>query len=58
MNDVTLNQRLGVLWGEVRESPLAKRQLAAKYKAQLSSAVLARADKSQGRLVFNNTCAA
>ncbi|MBI4626887.1 MAG: c-type cytochrome, partial [Verrucomicrobia bacterium] len=28
------------------------------YKAQLSSAVLARADKSQGRLVFNNTCAA
>jgi putative membrane-bound dehydrogenase-like protein len=58
LNDATLNKKLGEVWGELRDSPSDKQQLMARWKIQLSSAALAKADKSQGRMVFNTVCAA
>jgi len=58
LNDATLNKKLAEVWGELRDSPTDKRQLIAGWKAQFTPAALAKADKSQGRSVFNIACAA
>jgi putative heme-binding domain-containing protein len=58
LNDAALTHRLGEVWGEIRDTPEAKKQLLAKYKAELSSAALAAGDQSQGRAVFASVCAA
>ena len=58
LNDATITRRLGEVWGEVRDTPEAKKQLLAKYKAELTPAQLAAADHSQGRAVFAATCGA
>jgi putative heme-binding domain-containing protein len=58
LNDAALNQRLVEVWGELRDSPADKQQLIARWKAQFTPAALAKADKSQGRSVFNTACAA
>jgi putative membrane-bound dehydrogenase-like protein len=87
LNDAALTKRLGEIWGEIRETPAAKLELLAKYKAELSPragrggpvggrgptatrggnafssaanipAGLTFADRSAGRVVFANTCAA
>ena len=57
-NDPALTQLLGVAWGELRESAADKQQLIAKFKAQLTPGVLAKADLASGRVVFNTACAA
>ncbi len=41
LNDAAITRRLGEVWGEVRDTPEAKKQLLAKYKAELSPAQLA-----------------
>ena len=56
-NDANLTKRLGEVWGELRDSPSEKRQLVAVLKARLTPDVLAAADKSAGRVVFNTACA-
>jgi putative membrane-bound dehydrogenase-like protein len=56
-NDAKINKRLAEVWGELRDSPAEKRQLIAKWKAQLTAEVLAKADKTNGRVLFNKTCA-
>ena len=58
LNDRALNEKLAQVWGELRENPGDKQQLIAKWKAQLTPAQLAKADLSQGRVVFNTACAA
>lgn len=58
LNDETLNKRVAEVWGELRDSPTEKRQQIAKWKGQLDPAALAKADKGQGRSVFNIACAA
>ncbi len=58
LNDAELNQELAEVWGELRDSPADQRQRIAKWKAQLTPDALAKADKSQGRAVFNIACAA
>ncbi len=85
LNDAALTKRLGEIWGEVRDTPAAKLQLLATYKAELTLRAgrggqggarggaaarggnatgtgmptpLASADRSAGRLVYANTCAA
>ncbi len=58
LNDTGLNAKLAKVWGELRDSPGEKQQLMAKWRVQLTPAALAKADKSQGRLVFNTVCAA
>lgn len=55
--DAALNQRLGEVWGQLRDSPADKRAFIARLKAGLTPAVLAAADKSAGRMVFSNACA-
>jgi putative heme-binding domain-containing protein len=57
-NDPVLTKRLGEVWGELRDSPDDKQKLIAQWKAKLTPATLAAADKSQGRVVFNTACAA
>lgn len=56
--DAALTQRLAEVWGQLRESPAEKKQFIAQLKTKLTPAVLAAADKSQGRVVFNTACAA
>ena len=58
LNDAVLNKKLGEAWGELRESPSDKRQLITKWKTRLTPIALAKADKSEGRIVFNTACAA
>lgn len=80
LNDVGLTKRLAEIWGEIRDTPAAKQQLLASYKAELTAAgpgarggrgaggagrggnapatAVVRGDRSAGRLVFANTCAA
>jgi putative membrane-bound dehydrogenase-like protein len=58
LNDAALNKKLAEIWGELRDPSSDKQQLIAKWKTQLTPPALAKADKSQGRLVFNTVCAA
>ena len=57
LNDAALSRRLAEVWGEVRDTPEAKKQLLTKYKAELTPALLASANQSQGRAVFATSCA-
>ena len=57
-NDPALTERLGKVWGQLRDSPAEKQQFIAQLKTNLTPAVLAAADKSAGRVVYNNACAA
>ncbi len=57
-NDPALTKRLTEVWGELRDSPDDKKRSIAKLKAHLTPAVIARANKSQGRVIFEKTCAA
>ncbi|MFO1005662.1 MAG: PVC-type heme-binding CxxCH protein [Planctomycetaceae bacterium] len=52
-----LTKLLTEVWGELRDSPEDKLALIQKLKQQLTPEVLHSADKGQGRLVFNRTCA-
>ncbi|MFN6106931.1 MAG: PVC-type heme-binding CxxCH protein, partial [Planctomycetaceae bacterium] len=57
LQDEALSQKLTEVWGETRESPADKQALAAKLKAQLTPERLAEANVSQGRALFQKTCA-
>ena len=57
LRDATVRKKLAEVWGELRDSPADKRQLMAKWKAQITSEALAKADKGHGRVVFNLACA-
>lgn len=52
-----LTERLNEVWGELRDSPADKQQLMAKWKSQLTTDTLAKADKQQGRVEFSKICA-
>ena len=58
LNDAALTKQLGEVWGELREPAADKRQFIARLRTQLTPAILAAADKSQGRAIFNTACAA
>jgi putative heme-binding domain-containing protein len=57
LGDEALAKRLAEVWGEMRESDAERKQMLAKLKTSLSPDVIAKADLSQGRLVFQTTCA-
>ena len=46
------------VWGELRESAADKKELIEKVKKQLTPAVLAKANLSQGRVLFTAVCGA
>lgn len=56
-NDAVLTKRLGEVWGQLRDSPADKQKFIAQLKTKLTPTVLATADKSAGRVVFNAACA-
>lgn len=56
-NDAELTKKLGEVWGQLRDSAADKRKFMAELKTKLTPAVLAAADKSAGRVVFNTACA-
>jgi putative membrane-bound dehydrogenase-like protein len=57
-NDEVLTKQLTEAWGELRESAADKKQLIEKVKAQLTPAALAKANLSQGRMLFTAVCGA
>lgn len=56
--DPEIDKQLVAVWGEMRESGADKKELIAKLKCELTPSVLAAADRSQGRVVFNMICSA
>jgi putative heme-binding domain-containing protein len=44
------------VWGDIRDTPAARKAQLAKYRSQLSPAALQGANSRNGRLVFNKTC--
>ncbi len=53
-----LTNKLTEIWGELRESAADKKQLIEKVKKQLDAATLAKANLSQGRVLFTAVCGA
>ncbi len=51
-----LTERLTKAWGDIRESSVEAQADIARWKADLTPAVLAKADMGHGRLVFNKVC--
>jgi putative heme-binding domain-containing protein len=57
-HDEALDKKLTDVWGELRDSPEDKKQLISALKAKLTPDVIAKADQSQGRMIFASVCAA
>ncbi len=57
LGDAKIVDKVKQVWGEVRATPADKARLIAKYQRQLTPEVLAAADLSAGRAVFEKTCA-
>ena len=56
--DEALSKQLVDAWGELRESAADKKELIEKVKKQLTPAALAKANLSQGRMLFTAVCGA
>jgi putative heme-binding domain-containing protein len=57
LKDKRVTERLAKVWGQLRQTPAAKKALIAKYKDLLTPDVLSKADPAHGRLVFRKICA-
>lgn len=55
--DEALTRELTEVWGELRDSPADKQAAIVSWKEQLTPDILAKADRSQGRVAFQKTCA-
>jgi putative membrane-bound dehydrogenase-like protein len=55
--DAALNRKLAEVWGDLRDSAQDKQDTITHLKARLTPETLAHADRSQGRVVFNQVCA-
>ncbi len=56
LGDAELTKRLEQVWGKLSETSAEKKRQIANYKRKLRPAVLARADRSNGRRIFAETC--
>ena len=56
--DEALRKKLTEVWGELRESAADKKELIEKLKKQLDAPTLAKANLSQGRVLFTAICGA
>lgn len=56
LNRPPLTKQVSTLWGEIRESPKEKLNRILTLKKQLTPSNLAKADLSQGRFLFNQSC--
>jgi len=57
LNNAHVAKWLNITWGAVRQTPADRAALIQEYKSRLTPAVLAAADRSRGRAVFDRTCA-
>ncbi|MCB1278971.1 PVC-type heme-binding CxxCH protein [Prosthecobacter sp.] len=57
-HDDALSKQLVEVWGELRESAADKKELIEKLKKQLTPDTLAKANLSQGRMLFTAVCGA
>jgi putative heme-binding domain-containing protein len=58
LGDEALTKLLTDAWGEIRDTPEAKKAEFAKWEGILKPEVLAKADKSKGRMIFTAACSA
>jgi putative membrane-bound dehydrogenase-like protein len=58
LGDESLNKLLTEVWGEIRDTPEAKKAEFAKWEALLTPATLAKANPAMGRMIFTVTCGA
>ncbi|MCA9261630.1 MAG: c-type cytochrome, partial [Planctomycetales bacterium] len=57
LGDDALNRRVAELWGEVRDTPDAKRERIEELKRRFTPIVMEDADLSNGRRLFQHACA-
>jgi len=57
LGDPALTRQLAETWGELRDSSADKQLAIARVRAEQTPAVLAGADRGQGRVLFNKLCA-
>ena len=58
LGDDGLNRQLTKVWGELHDTPEAKKQEIAKWRSSLTADTLAKADAGKGRALFASVCAA
>ncbi len=58
LGDDELKAQLAQVWGELRDTPEAKRAELLHWKQLLSAEALAKADPAKGKLIFTATCSA
>lgn len=58
LGDEGLNQQLTKVWGELRDTPEAKKQELTKWQALLTPASLAKGDAEKGKMLFTGMCGA
>ena len=58
LGDQALSKKLAGLWGDVRESPKARRKQIDGYKKWLKPELVSSADLADGRAIFQKQCAA
>lgn len=58
LKDEAVTKLLTEVWGEIRETPEAKKAEFAKWEALLKPETLAKADPSKGRMIFTAACSA
>ena len=58
LGDESLNTLLTEAWGEIRDTPEAKKAEFAKWEGLLKPDVVAKADPSKGRMIFMAACSA
>ncbi|MBN8420583.1 MAG: c-type cytochrome [Verrucomicrobia bacterium] len=58
LGDESLNKLLTEAWGEIRDTPEAKKAEFAKWEGYLTKDTLAKADPSKGRMIFTAVCSA
>jgi len=57
LNHEPVTKQLDAIWGTIRPAAQDKKELAARYKALLTSETLAKADLQKGRGLFTKNCA-
>ncbi|MER2553413.1 MAG: PVC-type heme-binding CxxCH protein [Thauera sp.] len=58
LGDEALTKLLTEAWGEIRDTPEAKKAEFTKWEGVLKTETLAKADKSKGRMIFTAACSA
>lgn len=56
MNNTELSEKLGRVWGRLREGTSQRRELIVKLKSQLTETEIKQADLSAGRRLFQKSC--